>query len=197
MLHFCSMNKKNILWVSLLIGATVIYRLLSNEMHWYHLVPIAAMGIFSGAILKGNTWAYLIPLLAMLVTDVCFELFTSTPGFYHPAQIIKYLALVPIAFMGTKVNARSSAHILLYTLGGTLLFFIISNFGTWAEGFIYPRTFDGLVNCFTMALPFYKSEIATSLFVNAFVSDIIFSAIAFTLYNVVFDKVFFSQKARA
>ncbi len=182
------MNKKKIALVAAVILASVALRLIFNEMRWFNLVPIAALGIFSGSILKNKTMAYLIPFGAFFVTDIFFQLFTETPGFYSWAQLFTYGAVLLITLMGTNLNPTKKLNILGYTIGGSLVFFLVSNFGVWAEGLMYPLTVSGLVECFGMALPFYKSEFATQLFVNAFAADILFSAVAFGIYNFSFAK---------
>lgn len=189
------MNKKNIILVSAIILASVVLRLIFNEMSWFNLVPIAALGIFSGSILKNKTMAFLIPFGALLMTDVFFQLFTETPGFYSFWQIIKYAAIILVTLMGTKLNPKKGLNILGYTIGGSLVFFIVSNFGVWAEGLIYPRTAAGLVECFVAAIPFFKSEFATKLFVNSIAADLLFSVVAFGIYNFSFVRKSILAKA--
>ena len=41
---------------------------------------------------------------------------------------------------------------------GSLIFFVLSNLGVWWEGLLYPRTAAGLLDCFVMAMPFYKYQ---------------------------------------
>ena len=180
------MDKKKIALVAGIILASVALRLIFNEMKWFNLVPIAALGIFSGSVLKNKTMAYLIPFGALFVTDIFFQLFTETPGFYSWAQIITYGAILIVTLFGTGLNPRKGVSILGYTIGGSLIFFILSNFGVWAEGMMYPRTLTGLGECFAMALPFYKTEMGTQLFVNAISADLLFSFVAFGIYNYSF-----------
>ena len=182
------MDKKKIALVAGIILATVALRLIFNEMRWFNLVPIAALGIFSGSILKNKTMAYLIPFGALFVTDIFFQLFTETPGFYSWAQAFTYGAVILVTLMGTNLNPRKGLNVLGYTIGGSLVFFLVSNFGVWAEGMLYPRTITGLVECFSMALPFYKSEFATQLFANSFGADMLFSIVAFGIYNFSFAR---------
>ena len=189
------MDKKKIALVAVIILASVALRLIFNEMRWFNLVPIAALGIFSGSILKNKTIAYLIPFGALFVTDIFFQLFTETPGFYSWAQLFTYGAIILITLMGTNLNPRKGLNILGYTIGGSLVFFLVSNFGVWAEGLIYPRTIAGLVECFGMAIPFYKSEFATQLFANSFGADMLFSLVAFGIYNISFVRKIQMAKA--
>lgn len=182
------MNKKKIALVAGIIMLTVILRLLFAQLQWFHLVPVAALGLFSGSILKNKVWAYLIPFGALFITDIFFEFFTSTPGFYSFSQIFTYGGLLLITLLGTRLHPSKGLSVLGYTIGGSLIFFIVSNFGVWTEGLMYPMTLSGLTECYTMAIPFYKSEFATKLFINAFGADLMFSIVAFTLYNFSFER---------
>tara|TARA_B100002019_G_scaffold163111_1_gene140675 strand:- start:2 stop:481 length:480 start_codon:yes stop_codon:yes gene_type:complete len=60
---------------------------------------------------------------------------------------------------------------------GSLLFYIISNFGVWSFG-SYGYTIEGLMLCYIAAIPFYT---------NTLLSTIIYSAIIETL-NVLYKK---------
>jgi hypothetical protein len=44
----------------------------------------------------------------------------------------------------------------------SLIFFIVSNFGTWLIG--YPHTIEGLLMCYTLAIPFFGYSILGDLF---------------------------------
>ncbi|MDP6570699.1 MAG: hypothetical protein QGF57_05610, partial [Candidatus Marinimicrobia bacterium] len=52
----------------------------------------------------------------------------------------------------------------------SLLFFIVTNFGVWFAGTFYAKTFAGLVQCFTMAIPFFANSLA---------GDIMYAALLF------------------
>ena len=56
---------------------------------------------------------------------------------------------------------------------GAFIFFIITNFGVWTSGY-YGYSFDGLIECYFLAIPF---------FINTLVSTIIFSALIELVYN--------------
>ena len=182
------MNKKKIALVAGIILITVVLRLLFAQLQWFHLVPVAALGLFSGSILKNKVWAYVIPFGALFITDIFFEFFTSTPGFYSFAQLFTYGGLLLVTLLGTRLNPSKGLSVLGYTIGGSLIFFIVSNFGVWTEGLLYPMTLGGLTECYAMAIPFYKSEFATKLFINAFGADLMFSIIAFALHNFSFER---------
>lgn len=184
------MNKQytQILLLSLLILITSLMRVVNAEMHIYNLVPIAAMGIFSGSVLRNQYAAYLIPLGAMLLSDIGLSLFTNTPGFYGISQFVTYAALGLVTFMGTFLVKRNLLNVTGVTLSGSVVFFILSNFGTFLGGF-YGYSFAGFINCYEMALPFYKSEIANTFFLNSFAGDLCFSFIAFGSYYLAMNRI--------
>tara|TARA_B100000989_G_scaffold169548_1_gene126894 strand:+ start:199 stop:684 length:486 start_codon:yes stop_codon:yes gene_type:complete len=56
---------------------------------------------------------------------------------------------------------------------GALIFFIVTNFGVWANG-LYGLTLNGLIACYIAALPFFG---------NTIISTLIFSALIELIYN--------------
>lgn len=172
---------KQLLLVSVLVLLTALWRVVNTELHIYHLVPVAALGLFSGSVLEQKKWAYLIPLTAMFLSDLGLSLFTSMEGFYGISQVVNYLALALVTLMGTRLVNRNAVNIAGFTLGGSLVFFILSNLGTFLSGY-YGYSFSSLIECYTMALPFYKSELSTQFFVSSLISDMAFSAVAFGIY---------------
>ncbi|MBK7764165.1 MAG: hypothetical protein IPI46_12615 [Bacteroidetes bacterium] len=167
-----------ILIVAVLVSLTALFRVVNAEFHLYNLVPIAALGLFSGSVLSNKKYAYFIPLTAMLLSDIGLSLFTSTQGFYGISQIVNYAALILVTFVGTHLVNRNAVSVAGYTLSGSLIFFLLSNLGTFLGGY-YGYSFDSFIQCFTMAIPFYKSEMATTFFMNSFAGDMVFSFVAF------------------
>ncbi|MEP7235969.1 MAG: DUF6580 family putative transport protein, partial [Ignavibacteriota bacterium] len=72
---------------------------------------------------------------------------------------------------------------ILVALGGSLGFFLITNFAWWPfYTTLYPHTIGGLIQSYTMALPFYK---------NSLTSDLLFSAVLFGGFEMA--KVFLPE----
>ncbi len=69
------------------------------------------------------------------------------------------------------------------SIAGTILFFLITNFGTWltqdmylnssATKYLYPHTLSGLIDCYVLAIPFLK---------YSFMGDLSFSLVLFGGY---------------
>lgn len=173
--------------VSAIILLTVIMRVINIEFNIYNLIPMAALGIFCGSILQNKFHAYLIPLVALLLSDIAISLFTNTQGFYGISQFVNYASIILITLLGTYLTKRSFLQIAGYSISGSLIFFILSNFGTFLSGY-YGFSFEGLLNCYAMAIPFYKSELANTFFINSFLGDLFFSIIAFGVYHLATTK---------
>ncbi len=57
---------------------------------------------------------------------------------------------------------------------GSFMFFVITNFGVWASG-MYGYTYQGLLNCFVLAIPFY---------IYSIISTLLFAVIIETVYKI-------------
>jgi hypothetical protein len=67
-------NTRIILLSAVLIFAAAISRIINAETHWYNFGPMVAISLFSGAILKNKTYAYLLPLAAYFISDLYLQL---------------------------------------------------------------------------------------------------------------------------
>ncbi len=157
----------------ILMAATL--RVVNAEMQWYNFAPLAALGLFAGAVLKNKKYAFLFVLLGQLLGDIYFQLFTQTPGFYGIAQFFTYGGLVAATVLGFFLKKFKPVNIVLFSLGSSTVFFLVSNFGYFVEGW-NTYTMEGLIKTYVMALPFYR---------NAIVGDLIGSTMLFGLYSLV------------
>ena len=132
-----------------MIAAAVASRLVP---HPWNLTSVAATALFAGAYLEDRRLAFLVPLAALLVSDLAL-------GFYRGMAVV-YLAFALIVCLGLWLRTRRRPlPIVGATLAGSLLFFGLSNFGVWAFGALYPHSGAGLAACFTAALPFLRGTL--------------------------------------
>ena len=123
--------------------------------HPPNFAPVAAIGLFAGAHVDKRL-GWLVPLAAILLSDLVI-------GFYHPVSMLfNYLAFATCLLLGSGwlSRSRSLGRIAGAVLASSVAFFIVSNFGMWASGY-YPRTWAGLVQCYTAALPFFRNTLAS------------------------------------
>ena len=83
-------NKTSILLATGLILRAGAARIMNHEMHLYNLAPVGALGLFSGAVLKDKRYAYLLPMLSLLIGDLYIQFCTSWACFYGISQIFVY-----------------------------------------------------------------------------------------------------------
>lgn len=161
----------NILIATGLILMAAGARIVNQELGLYNFAPLAALGVFSGAVIKDKKYAFLVPVLGQLIADAYFQLFTKIPGFY-PGEIFNYAALVAATALGTRMGQPKALKVLGYTLGGSVIFFLLSNFSMWTTGY-YGYTFSGFAETYVAAIPFFKNTLA---------GDMAGSVIMFGLY---------------
>lgn len=119
--------------------------------------PIDAMALFSGAYLGRRVLAFAAPLGALLLSDLVL-------GFYH-GQATVYFSVALIVMIGmVALTRRTPLRIGAAGIAGSVLFFVITNFGMWLFSGIYPRTLVGLEACYVAAIPFFRNTLAGDLF---------------------------------
>lgn len=91
---FKNKNTFTIIAVSTLILFAIASRVLNTHYHWYGFAPLVAISLFSGVMIKNKTYAFLLPLLACLLSDIALQLFTTASGFYGISQYFVYAAMV-------------------------------------------------------------------------------------------------------
>jgi len=82
------MNKQNntlVLSAGLLIVAAAFTRLFP---HYPNFTAMGAMAVFGGSVIKDKKLAFLLPLGALLLSDVCLQLFTTTKVFTVQASFL-------------------------------------------------------------------------------------------------------------
>jgi len=101
-------------------------------------------------------------------------------GFYEN-MIFVYASLLLITFVFHKISKKINfKNLFIYGFAGSLIFFIVSNFGVWALGspgvldVAYERNLSGLVECYILAIPFFG---------NTFLSTLIFAYPGIFIYK--------------
>ncbi|MBI4079021.1 MAG: hypothetical protein HY429_01860 [Candidatus Levybacteria bacterium] len=145
-----------------IIAFAVLLRLLP---HPPNVAPIAAMALFGGCYLN-KKYALAVPLFSMVVSDYFLG--------FHNTMLFVYGSFILTGLVGMWVKTHRSVPIIISAaLFSSLLFFIITNFGVWLVTNMYPKTIDGLLQSYTMAIPFFRNTIFgdllyTGLFFGSF-----------------------------
>ena len=136
-----------------LIGIGVVMRILPHPANF---APITAIAIFGGSALpkKVSIW---IPLGAMVLSDAII-------GFYPLAPVIWACYLVIALASSRWLRPASISRGVTVTLGASLFFYLVTNFGVWAASGMYAHTWAGLGNCYLLALPFFRNTLLSDMF---------------------------------
>ena len=172
--------KKNIGIAAVLIVVAAVLKVTTfpNSIN-----PIIAIALFSGAIFKDKKLAFIMPLLAMLFSDVLMEVTNVGAGFYGIGQIGNYVCLLAVTFLGFAMKKINVASVAGFSIGSTLLFFFLSNSNVYLfSASFYAPGFAGYMQCLAAGVPFMLKRIPV---------DLAFSAMFFATYVVMFVK---SQK---
>ena len=154
---------------AMVLGSMILAAAASRLIpHPPNMTSVAAIALFGGATIADKRAAFLVPLAALLLSDVVL-------GFYRHMEVV-YLAFALIVGIGIWLQKHRS---LLPTVGATLasslLFFLITNFGVWAFESMYPKTLGGLIACYAAAIPFFRNTLQG----DALYSLVLFGGFAF------------------
>ena len=122
----------------------------------WNLSPILPLCIFGAACYQSRSLVYAIPLAIYFLGDAGIWLITGQADWaFYPTQPIVYLALIGVTLWGYLLREnRTHWRIAGTGLAGAISFFILSNLGSWLMW--YPHTWEGLVECYTLAIPFFR-----------------------------------------
>lgn len=124
--------------------------------HGWNMTPMLALALFAGARLPHPGLRVALPLGVMVLSDLVLG--------FHATMPYVYAALALVVLMGRVLPGRGPAGHATVAISGSLLFFFITNLGVWLSAGLYPLSTEGLVTCFTLAIPFLWKALAGDLF---------------------------------
>ncbi len=155
---------KNSLAPAAIVFFAVILRLIP---HPANVAPIAAMALFGGVYLD-KRYALIVPLTALFISDISLG--------FHNTMLFVYGSFLLTGLIGLWLKKHKSLrNIFLGALVSSLLFFLITNFGVWTVGTMYPKTASGLLESYILALPFFR---------NTIIGDLLYAGIFFGGYEL-------------
>lgn len=178
-------NGRLIVFTILLIAlATACKYFFGPSLAWSGFSPVIAIALFAGFILKQKDISFLFPLLALLISDTIIQgLYENNlfpyAGFYS-GQWKNYLILLLAALIGLIVKGRSLISLFTGAVIAPTIFFLLSNFSVWlSQDVLYPKSFNGLMSCYTAGLPFYR---------NSLIATVVFLPLVLFTYNYMMRK---------
>jgi len=196
------LNKSVLLAFGILVLSASLYRAWPDRP--YGFAPQMAMALFGGAVIKDKRWAFILPLLSMLISDVVYQLlyingFTEISGFYT-GQWVNYLLIAGLTMFGFLLKKITTLRVAAFSMAGSVLFFLASNFTVWlgGGGLGRPKTFDGLMLCYYDGLAFLRDYgFIKGFYGNVFIGDLFFCTILFGTYYLINRTVLQKQQQLA
>lgn len=142
--------------------------------HWPNFTPVAAIAIFGGAYISKKGLAFLLPVLAMFISDLIIG--------FHSTMIAVYTGMVIAAGIGIMLRNRIKiGNVVIASLASSVIFFIITNFASWYTGLMpYSRDFSGLLQAYVAGIPFFN---------YAMIGDLFYSTVIFGSFYFVSRRV--------
>ena len=152
--------------LSLLVIAAALTRALPYLIpHIWNFTAIGALAIFSGAQFSNRGLAFILPLLAMAISDIVIG-----NGF----SLLVYFGFTAMVACGFLVRSRVNfTNVVLASFISASVFFLITNFAFFYPATLYPHNISGILTSYTAGLPFFR---------NMLIGNMVFSAVLFSSF---------------
>ncbi len=138
--------------------------------HPLAFTPVMAALLYFGA--RGSRRQIWIPLALLAASDIMLTKAVYSYPFSWD-HFVTWAWYGAILWLGTSLRENTSAvRVGLSAIAGSVSFFVVSNLAVWGAWNMYPKTFAGLMTCYTAALPFFR---------RGFEGDMLFTAVMFGL----------------
>lgn len=179
-------NGRLVLFTFILVAlATACKYFFGPDLNWSGFSPVIAIALFAGFIFKQKDYSFLLPLLALFISDAVIQFLYSQDLFpyagFYAGQWKNYLLLLSVTFIGWMLKGRRYSSLLAGGIAAPTVYFLISNFMVWqvASEVVYPKGINGLLLCYEAALPFYR---------NSLIATVLFLPLILLAYNYLIKK---------
>ncbi len=139
--------------------------------HPWNFTPMLAVGVFSGFYFRQFFLGLFIVVFSMFLGDLYLG--------FHGTMFFTYISLAVAVALGLLIKRLKFTEITFSALASSICFFLITNFGAWITLDMYVKDFNGLINAYIFAIPFFHNTLI-STFLYLFLFKIIFE---FLLYK--------------
>ena len=184
-LFYMKINGRLIIFTLVLVAlATACKYFFGPDLSWSGFSPVIAIALFSGMIIKQKNLSFILPILALFISDAVIQFLYSQDLFpyagFYSGQWINYLILLAATLIGWALKGRKYSSLFAGALAAPTVFFLVSNFLVWTGSHItYTKDFSGLMNCYEAGLPFYR---------NSLIATIVFLPVILFAYNYLTKK---------
>jgi len=172
------LTKQTIIFFFILIAVTTIIKIIcAPQINLSGFSSVIAVSLFAGITFREKKLAFLVPLLALFISDSLLQVLYKLnlfpyAGFYN-GQLYNYGLFILITLIGIWLRNYKTPGIIIAALIGPTVFFLLSNFIVWkTQGTImgYNQDLSGLMQSYAFGIPFYRNSlISTIIFLPAFI----------------------------
>lgn len=155
-----------------LIAFVLIASLTRIIPHPWNFTAVGAIAFFSGARFEDKKMALWVPVLTLFITDLILG--------FHSTVLFTYGGFLLMSLLGRMAQRTQFVKTTGLLITSSLAFYFVSNFGVWAVENYYPKTFEGLIQCYVMGIPFLQRQLMADLF---------YSGLLFAAYEALNRKV--------
>lgn len=142
------------------ISAILIAVIMRLVPHWPNFTPVAAIAIFGGAYINRKALAFILPIIAMLISDLIIG--------FHTTMIAVYIGMIAAVGIGMLLRNRVKAsNVAIASVSSSVIFFLITNFAAWYTGLMpYSRDLSGIIQSYVAGIPFFSYSLLGDMFYN-------------------------------
>ena len=155
------------------VGLIIIAALSRILPHPPNVTPVAAMGIFGAAYFVSKRWAYVIPFLALFISDLVLNNIFLRSFIPDATGLIWFTKISLFVYLGfgltiwlSKILLKNinTSNIIKATLLASLIFYVVSNLGVWLTMPNTTMSIVGLFEVYIAGLPYLLNSILGNFF---------------------------------
>jgi hypothetical protein len=172
-------NTRNTVLILMIVIAAafrlVTYKLsLRYPFEMSNFNTIGAMALFGGAYFTDKVKAYLIPFLALFLSDVALHYAFGV----NWNSFIVYFCFAIMVFIGSLIKKATVVNVLAASIVSVAIHWLLTDL-PWLYGAYYPHTLAGYGQSLVAAIPFER---------NMLIADAIFCAVLFGGFELAKSK---------
>jgi len=146
---------KNLKYVILPVGLILVLSFSRLIPHPSNFTPILAVGVFAGFYFRNFILSLFIVISSMFIGDLVIG--------FHNTMIFTYSSLILAVAIGLLIKKLNYKAVLFGGLSSSVVFFIVTNFGSWLTLEMYEKNLSGLLQSYFMAIPFFHNTLISTL----------------------------------
>ena len=152
----------------LMIAVAAAFRLLQSSNVFSimsNVTPVGAIALFGGCYFRDRWKAFLVPLVALWLSDVLINKMYYFDGWmlYYSGAYWVYGSFALMVIVGQFIKKVSVVNVALGGISAALVHWLVTDFGVWIGDTMYTKDLNGFLQCYYLALPFLRNMLIGNL----------------------------------